>query len=160
VNQVKANLVSVALAHVHTLGTKWAASIRAEGVLGSLRAPVTCDDRAIRDPASDCYGGTRSDDRWQPGVFGIEAALGFRARGIQPYLGFGYSLLRPRFEVNFTNASGSTDNRQVRVDLQRIAAFAGVSIPLGRLSLSAEAYATPADAISARLVVRTSFSKE
>lgn len=158
VDQVKANLVSVALAHVHPVGNAWVASIRAEAVFGSLRAPVTCDDSALRDPTSVCFGGTRSDDRWQPGIFGVEAAIGWRGRRLQPYAGFGYSLLRPRFEVNFTNASDSTDHRQVAVDLHRLAAFAGITLPLGRLSLSAEAYATPSDAVSARLVIRAPLS--
>jgi hypothetical protein len=155
VDQVKADLVGVALAHVHRLDRTWAVSLRAEGVFGSLRAPVTCDDAAIRDPASDCYGGTRSDDRWQPNILGVETAVGRRIGVVQPYAGVGYSRLRPRFEVNFTDAADSTDHRRIEVNLVRIAVFAGITVRLDRATISAEAYATPADAVAARVVVRT-----
>ena len=159
IDQVRANLIGLAIAHPHPLGRGWVLGLRAEAVLGSLRAPVTCPDAALRDPTSQCFGGTRSDDRWQPGVFGAEAVVGAGRANLRPHFGVGYSVLRPRFEVNFTNAADSTDHRRVEVNLQRIAVFAGVTMRMGSSSLTAEAYSTPADAITARVVVRTLLAK-
>jgi hypothetical protein len=155
VDEVRANLFGLAIAHPHSLGHGWVLGLRAHAVLGSLRAPVTCPDAAIRDVTSECFGGTRSDDRWQPGVFGAEAVVGEGRANIRPHFGVGYTMLRPRFEVNFTNAADSTDHRQVQVNLERIAIFAGVTMRMGASSFTAEAYSTPADAVTARIVVRT-----
>ncbi|MGH7592975.1 MAG: hypothetical protein ACRELE_03870 [Gemmatimonadales bacterium] len=152
---VRANLIGLAITHPHPLGHGWVLGLRAEAVLGSLRAPITCDDAALRDVSSDCFGGTRSDDRWQPGVFGAEAVIGGGRGRIRPHLGIGYNWLRPRFEVNFTNAADSTDHRRIQVNLQRVAVFAGVTTRIGWGSVTAEAYSTPADAVTARLVFRT-----
>jgi hypothetical protein len=159
VDEVRANLIGLAIAHPHPLGHGWVLGLRAHAVLGSLRAPVTCPDAAVRDVTSECFGGTRSDDRWQPGVFGAEAVVGGGRSNIRPHFGVGYTMLRPRFEVNFTNAADSTDHRQVQVNLQRIALFAGVTMRMGSSSLTAEAYSTPADAVTARIVVRTLIAK-
>lgn len=60
-----------------------------------------------------------------------------------------------RFEVDFTNAADSTDHRRIQVNLTRIAVFAGIAVRLDRTTISAEAYATPSDAVAARVVVRT-----
>ena len=155
VNEVKANLVGLAIARPFALAAGWYLGVRVHAVLGSLNAPVTCNDAALRDATSECFGGTRSNDRWQPGVFGAEAVVGAGRARIRPYLGVGYTMLRSRFRVDFTNAAGSTDNTQVNVDLERVALFAGVMWRLGQSSITAEAYSTPADAVTARLVVRT-----
>lgn len=155
VNGVKANLVGLAIAHPFQLSRGWYLGVRAHGVLGSLHAPVTCDDAALRNPASECYQGTRSDDSWQPGIFGAEAVVGAGTSSLRPHLGVGYSWLRPRFQVDFTNSAGSTDRTKVVVNLERVALFGGITWSLKRSSVTAEAYATPADAVAARLVVRT-----
>ncbi len=126
VNQFSANLVGLAVARPFRLPNGWYLGVRADALLGSLDGPVTCDDKAIADPTSECYHGTRSDDSWTPGVFGAEAVVGAGNGKIRPHFGVGYTMLRPRFQVNFTNAQGSTDHRQVNVDLDRIALFAGV----------------------------------
>ena len=159
VEEVRANLVGLAIAHPFPLGRGWVLGLRADGVLGSLHAPVTCSDAALRDVTSECFGGTRSNDRWQPGVFGAEAVIGAGRANIRPHFGVGYTMLRPRFQVDFTNASGVTDHRQVNVNLQRVAVFAGVTARFGSSSVTAEAYSTPVDAVSARLVVRTALAK-
>ena len=155
VNQVTANLLGLAIARPFRLGGGWYLGLRAETVIGSLHGPITCDDKAIADPTSECYHGTRSDDTWRPGIMGAEAVIGAGRGNIRPHLGVGYTMLRPRFQVHFTNAQGSTDQRQVNVDLNRMALFGGVTWLLNRTSMTAEAYATPADAVTARFVVRT-----
>jgi hypothetical protein len=158
VNEVKANLAAVAVARAFSLGSSWSLGLRAHAVFGALHAPVTCDDAELRDAASECYQGTRSNDRWQPGVYGVEAVVGSGAT-VRPYLGIGYNWLRPRFRVDFTNAAGSTDNTEIDANLQRVALFGGVSWQLRRWSLSGEGYATPKDAISVRLVARASLGR-
>ncbi len=159
VNEVKANLLGLAVARPFALAPGIYLGLRLHAVFGSLNAPVTCDDAALRDPSSECFGGTRSNDSWQPGVFGAEAVVGAGRGKIRPYAGVGYTMLRPRFQVDFTNAAGSTDNTQVDVNLTRVALFGGVMWQVGRSSITAEAYSTPADAVTARLVVRTLLSR-
>lgn len=154
VEGVRANLVGVAIGRELSVGRRWVARPRLHALLGALRAPITCDDEALTDPASECFGGTRSNDRWQPGVFGAEVAVARRAARWIPHVGIGYSHLRPRFQVDFTNAQGSTDRRRVSVDLHRLAVFGGVTYGNGAWSLTTEAYATLGDRITGRAVVR------
>lgn len=155
VNHVRANLIGLAVAHPFALAGGWSLGLRAHAVFGSIHAPVTCSDASLHDATSECFGGTRSNDRWQPGVFGAEAVVATGRSNVRPYLGLGYTMLRPRFMVDFTNAAGSTDNTEVRVNLSRVSLFGGLMWRLGRSSITAEAYSTPADAVAARVVVRT-----
>jgi hypothetical protein len=64
------------------------------------------------------------------------------------------NVLHPRFQVNFTNQFGSTDNRRVTVDLTRGALFGGATwAPAPRVGLSAEIYGSPGDAVTGRVVL-------
>lgn len=154
VSGVRADLVSLAVAHPFALSRGWYLGVRAHAVLGALHAPITCDDDALRDATSECFGGTRSDDRWRPGVYGVEAVVGGGRGTVKPHAGVGYTHLAPRFRVHFTNAQGETDRRRVEVDLDRAALFGGLTVPLGALRLTREAYATLGDAMIGRLVLR------
>ncbi len=154
VHQVQANLVGLGVGRLVRLSERWLLLPRVHALLGELDAPVTCSAAAIDDPASECFGGNRSDDRWRPGVFGAEVAVSRTGHAVVPHLGLGYSLLRPRFQVHFTNALGETDRRRVIVDLERVALFAGVTASKGGWHLTAEGYATIGDRLTARLVVR------
>lgn len=154
VQDVKANLVGVAIAHPFALASGWYLGVRAHAVLGALHAPITCDDDALRDATSECFNGTRSDDRWRPGVYGVEAVVGGGRGRIKPHAGVGYTHLAPRFQVHFTNAAGDTDTRRVEVDLDRAALFGGLTVPLGAMRLTGEAYATLGDAVVGRVVLR------
>lgn len=151
---VRANLVGLAVGREVPLAGPWVARPRLHAVLGSLRAPITCDDDALIDPASECFEGTRSNDRWRPGVLGVELAVARRAVPWMPHAGIGYTHLRPRFRVDFTNAQGSTDRRRVSVDLHRMAVFGGVSYAVASWLVTTEAYATLGDRITGRLVLR------
>ncbi len=155
VNQVSASLVGLAIARPFRLADGLYLGLRAHTVVGSLHGPITCDAKAVADATSECYHGTLSDDRWHPGLIGAEAVIGAGRGNIRPHLGVGYTVMHPRFQVNFTNAQGSHDQRQVNVDLHRVALFGGVTLRVKQTSLTAEAYATPEDAVTARLVVRT-----
>jgi hypothetical protein len=157
VNGVKANLFSLALARNMELAEGVTAAVRAHATVGSVHAPVTCDRDALTDPASECFHGQESDDRLSPNIFGLDASVGWSMAGgrLRPYVGTGYSRLQPRFQVNFTNQFGSTDNTEVEVDLNRVAFFGGAGWQLnGRLAVTGEIYAVPADAVTGRLVVR------
>lgn len=155
--EVEANLVGVALSRVTALNDKGAVvSLRAHGSFGTIKAPVTCNDAALQDTTSPCYQGTRSDDSFKPNVVGLELAVGWAlGRAIRPYLGAGYSHLAPRFQVNFTDQFGDTDQRKVEVNLNRGALFAGFSwSATTAVELSGELYAIPTDAITGRLIGR------
>ena len=158
VSGVKANLFGFSVAK--SIGTfdGPVASIRAHTTLGALRAPVTCDDEALADPQSECFEGTRSDDRFAPNIFGFDAAAGLPlAQGrVRAYAGAGFSWLRPRFQVHFINRDGQLDDSRVEVNLTRVALFGGGTWEAtSRIGITGEIYAQPADAVTARLVVRT-----
>jgi hypothetical protein len=158
VRGIKANLfgISVEKAFGHLDGL--VAALRVHATFGSVRAPITCDDEAREDPASECFGGIRSDDRLRPNIMGIDLAVGGPvAEGrLRPYGGIGYNRLQPRFQVDYTNQVGELDDRRVEVDLDRFVLFGGATWQTAdRLSLTGELYAVPADAITARVIVRT-----
>jgi hypothetical protein len=157
VHGVKANLFGFALARNVGLTKGVTAALRAHATFGSVRAPVTCDEAGLRDPASECFHGQVSDDKLSPNIFGLDASVGWKMAGgrLRPYVGTGYSRLQPRFQVNFTNQFGFTDNTEVEVNLNRVAFFGGAGWQLTQgLVLTGEIYAVPADAVTGRLVVR------
>jgi hypothetical protein len=158
VNQVKANLFGLALSASAALGSGGpAVGLRAHATFGVIHAPITCDDAALRDPTSECFGGTRSDDEFHPATLGAEAAIGWPLLGgrLRPYGGVGYSRLRPRFRVNFTNSSGDTDRTRVEVNLDRTALFGGASwLVRSHVELTGEVYGALADGVIARVAIR------
>src|SRR6185436_1400668 len=117
------------------------AALRAHATFGSVHAPITCDDRALHDPASECFGGTRSDDRLSPNILGLDLAVGGSLGRLRPYGGVGYNRLQPRFQVNFTNRFGELDDRRVDVNLNRLVLFGGATWQLaGRMGVTGELY--------------------
>jgi hypothetical protein len=158
VSQVKANLFAVALSGSAALApVGLTVGLRAHATFGVIHAPITCDDDALRDPASECFGGTRSDDEFRPGTLGLEAAVGWPLLGgrLRPYGGAGYTRLKPRVRVNFTNSVGDTDRRRVKVNLDRAALFGGASwLAAPGVELTGEIYGAPADGVIARLAIR------
>jgi hypothetical protein len=158
VHGVKANLFGISVEKAFGRLDGLVAAIRAHATFGSVRAPITCDDDALEDPASECFGGSRSDDRLRPNIMGVDLAVGGPLAGghLRPYGGVGYNRLQPRFQVNFTNQFGELDNRRVEVDLDRLVLFGGATWQAAeRLGITGELYAAPADAVTGRLIVRT-----
>ena len=153
--EVKANFVSVALSRSLPLGDAGTLFTgRLHATIGSMHAPITCPDDALADTLSECYQGTRSNDRFSPNIFGAELAFTFpRANGrFRPYLGAGYSILHPRFQVHFRNAQGTLDRRKVEVNLRRVAVFGGATLAVSPdFLLSGEVYSTPLDQVTARV---------
>ena len=156
-NGAKANLVGLALGRVFRLGSRgMVLGLRAHATAGSIHAPITCDDKALQDPTSECFGGTRSDDRYKPNIFGLEGTLGWSLGGgrFRPFMGGGYNLLHPRFQVHFRNQAGQLDMRKVTVDLNRGVLFGGATwSPSGSWSFTGEIYSAPTDAVTGRAVV-------
>lgn len=161
VNGVKANLWGFAVSRTVPINPKGGTFFgRVHATIGSIHAPYTCPDEALQDPLSECFQGTRSDDRYSPNIFGIEMGFGFPLIGgkLRTYAGGGYNILHPRFQVNFTNAVDSTDRRKVEVNLSRWVVFGGVTLAASRsLSLSGEVYSSPADVVTARARVSLLF---
>jgi hypothetical protein len=158
VNGVKANLFGVSVEKAFGRWDGIVGAVRAHATFGSIHAPITCDDEALRDDTNECFGGTRSDDRLSPNILGLDIALGgsLASGRLRPYGGAGYNRLQPRFQVNFTNAFGQLDNRRVEVDLDRFVVFGGATWQVAeRLGLTGELYAAPADAVTGRVIVRT-----
>ena len=162
IDGVKANLFGLALQRPTALGSILTGTIRGHATLGTIYAAFTCPDEALEDPASECYQGTRSDDTYQPNIFGLEGILSAVLAGgrFRPYFGLGYSHLAPRFQVNFTNRQGSLDNRKVIVDLNRGTVFGGATwVASPRWTLSGEVYSAPADAVTGRLIGRVNLGQ-
>ena len=155
-NQVKANLLGLSLQRSFPIARQATMlTVRAHAAFGLIQAPITCNDEALGDPTSECFQGTRSDDRYHPNTFGVEGAASWSLGGgrVRPFLGGGLNILHPRFQVNFTNQFGSTDNRKVTVDLTRGALFGGGTwVPTGGLGLTGEIYAAPGDAVTGRVM--------
>jgi hypothetical protein len=159
VNGVKASLFGISVEKAFGRLDGLVAAVRAHATFGSVHAPITCDTDALADVTSECFGGTKSDDRLSPNILGLDLALGgWLADGrLRPYAGAGYNRLQPRFQVNFTNRFGQVDRRRVEVDLDRLVVFGGATWqPAERLAVTGELYAAPADAVTARVIVRTS----
>lgn len=153
-NGVRANLFGLALSYGSRLASNTGFVVRAHGSFGRINAPITCPDEQLTNTLSECYQGTRSDDRYRPNVVGVETMVHWTGR-VQPYVGVGYNRLMPRFQVNFVNSQNSLDNRRVEVDLDRLAIFGGVRWQANQTwSLSGELYTAPSDAVTARAAIR------
>jgi hypothetical protein len=154
-NGLKADLFGFSLSKAIAWENGLVAAVRAHATVGSIRAPITCDQEALSDPVSECFQGTLSNDKYSPNVYGADLSFGFGRGSIRPYFGGGYNRLQPRFQVNFQNRFGSIDSTRVQVDLNRAVFFGGASWQmLDRIDLTGEVYAAPADAVTARLVLR------
>ena len=163
VGDAKPNLGSLALSEVRQVAD-WSdlgsltLAVRAHTTFGQVNGPITCAANAIQttDPASPCYSTHTSDDRFVPTMFGGEAALGLTTlRGLLAvYAGGGFTWLRPRLQVGFTDAHGNTDHTRVEVDLTRGTVFGGVTArPWRGLELSAQVYSVPADTTTWRFAL-------
>jgi hypothetical protein len=153
-NDVRPNLWAFAISRTVVLGPKTVFMGRVHAVIGSIKAPFVCPESALSDPTSQCFGGTQSNDTYKPNIFGVELGVGFpRAGGhVRPYLGAGYNILHPRFQVDRRDSANNVDNQKVSVNLSRLALFGGLTLaPSAAWNLSGEAYSTPSDLVTARV---------
>ncbi|HEV8123866.1 MAG TPA: hypothetical protein VGP80_06485 [Gemmatimonadales bacterium] len=155
VKGAKPSIFGVALTRTFALGGM-TLGLRGHATVGVIHAPIVCDDAALKDPISECFNGTKSNEEFHPNIFGADASVGWTLGGgrFQPYLGGGFNVLHPRFRVNFTNQFGQVDRRRVEVDLQRAVLFAGASwFPGTRFAISGQIYSAPTDAVTGRVAV-------
>jgi len=155
-NGVKSNLVGLSVARGFSLGERGTVlTLRAHGTFGLIRAAITCPEEELQNPSSECFQGTPSDDRYHPTTIGLEGVFGWPLGGgrVRPFVGAGLNLLRPRFQVNFTNQFGELDDTKIRVNLTRGALFGGATWAAARgLGLSGEIYGAPGDAVTGRVM--------
>jgi hypothetical protein len=157
VGGVRANLFGLSVAKSFGRPDGVVLALRSHATFGTVRAPITCDDDALADPSSECYGGQRSDDLFRPNILGADltGAIPLARGRLRTYAGIGYNRLRPRFQVHFVNQFGELDRRRVEVNLERVATFGGVTWAVSpRLGVTGELYAVPADGVSGRVIVR------
>lgn len=160
IGDIKPNLWSFALSRTVPMSTKGAMFMgRIHTTLGSIRAPITCSAAAVL-AAGPCFNGTKSNDRFSPNIFGVELAFAWPlAQGrLRPYLGAGYNILHPRFEVSYTDSLGQANHQKTRVNMSRYTLFGGATLEaVPGLLLSAEAYSAPSDLITARVRLNVMF---
>lgn len=150
------NLFAVALAYAHAIGTGGMSyAIRSHFTIGSVKGPITCSPDVIQvdNPAGACYATDPSEDTYKPNMLGFEGALGFGGNSrLSTYIGAGYTMLRPRFQVGYIDATGNVDDTKIIVNLHRVAAFAGGRLKLSdAVGLTAELYSVPEDITTFRL---------
>ncbi|HWA16332.1 MAG TPA: hypothetical protein VG817_07860 [Gemmatimonadales bacterium] len=154
IDGVKANLWSFAVSRSVLLNPRGAVLMgRVHGTIGHVRAPFVCGEGDIDEPGNECEGTEISNDKYSPNIFGVELGVGWAWAGgrLRPYLGGGYNILHPRFQVDHEEGTGEIDDRKVEVNLSRWVVFGGLTLQATpRFALSAEGYSSPSDNITAR----------
>lgn len=159
---VKANLFSFSFSRTVPLNPNGSSLLtgRLHGTVGSVKGPFVCGEEDIEDTASECFDSEISEDRFSPNIFGVELAVGWNWAGgrLHPYVGGGYNILHPRFQVDHRDAAGELDDRKVEVNLSRWVIMGGLTfLATPRFSLSGEAYSSPADNVTARAKLAYAF---
>ena len=130
-------------------------TLRAHATFGHVEGPITCPSKSLQlnSTSQPCYGSTASDDRYSPGMMGVEGLLGWTSSDrFAGYVGTGYTSLKPRFQVNFTPAGGVLDDTKVLVDLSRAAVMAGGRYAVAKsIMLTGEVYSVPSDVTTVRV---------
>jgi hypothetical protein len=153
----RATVASVAVARAQTLwflDPRLTLLVRAHGTMGRVTGAIVCPRASLQltEAAAPCYGTTPSRDHYYPNSLVIEVAVGASARRLSAYVGGGATRLTPHFQAGFTDANGVTDRTTVDVALMRGSAFGGGSLRVrDELRISAQLYAVPADATTARI---------
>lgn len=138
----------------HSGGSTWL-TLRGHATFGKVSGPITCPADQIQTSSASrpCYGRKASDDTYRPNMFGGEGILGWTGSGrLSAYAGAGYTSIKPRFDVNFTYATGVLDDTRVVLDDTRITAFIGGALRVSpRAALTAELYSVPQDVTTIRV---------
>ena len=129
---------------------------RVHGTAGEVRGPITCPSDALQqaDAARPCFGPKPSRDTFKPTMAGYEGVISTAAWDgrVAFYAGAGENFLRPRFQVGFTDATGSVDETLIAVNLTRITMFAGVTAEVSSsFDLSGQAYGVREDGVNFRI---------
>lgn len=147
------NLFAAALSYARPLSGQAGLLLRAHTTLGSVKGPITCSSEVIQTTNASglCYARQPSEDKYTPTMVGVEAALTMNGAKGSAYAGAGYTSLKPRFQVGFTDANNVLDDTKIEVDLSRMALFAGGAYHLSpRIALTTEVYSVPKDVTTIR----------
>ena len=155
------NMGSLALSYTRPLraeltGDPLLLTVRAHATFGDVHGPITCAQSQLQqsDASQPCFGSNPSRDTFEPNMFGAEGAVGTTTSHgrLGVYAGAGFTWLRPRFQVGFTDGSGITDSTRIVVNLTRATIFGGLTYHLpSAFDVSAQLYAVPADVVTWRL---------
>jgi hypothetical protein len=149
------NLFGMALSRTWYVSPGATLSLRAHLTRGWVRGPVTCDRRSLQlqDPMAACYGAAPSRDRYSPNVTGLQLSLG-RELGSRLRVGLagGWSMMEPRFQVWFRDATGFLDSTRVVASLRRWNAQLAFEYTLNRKATAVAAvFSVPEDVNLVRL---------
>lgn len=131
--------------------------IRGNAAFGTVSGAFTCTEARVQDPTSTCFGGSVSDDKFKPGVYGADVLLGgnFAEGRLRPYLGGGYAYLSPSFEVNRTDRFGNLDNTIVVSTMSRATITGGVTFDISKkISLTGQYFTFVSDGSSVSVTFR------
>lgn len=150
------NLFSVALSWTRALPAPGMVfALRGHATIGEVSGPITCSPDVIQttNPFGSCYATEPSDDTYKPTMFGAEGILGFGAgTKLRPYIGVGFTSLRPEFQVGYVDAANNVDDTRIEVSLSRVTAFAGGAYQLSpRFAVTTEVYSVPQDVTTIRV---------
>ena len=150
------NLFSAALS-TEILSTLLAATpvrllVRAHGTVGKVEGAITCSKDMLQQSTRlrSCFGTNPSKDRYEPNIFGGEAALAFGMPSgrVGAYLGGGATSINPKFQVGFTSQDGAVDTTRVEPServIRPVFLAGGWVQPLSRIDLGLQLYSVPAD---------------
>jgi len=154
VNGVQSNVFSIAGGRNVISGKSTIVRVRGFYSFGSIKGPFTCSTADTQDPTNTtCYGGQESNDSFHPKELSGDLSVAFAMGGgkLLPYLSAGIGFLHPRFNVNYTDSLGVTDQTEIKDNLVAFTAAAGITWkPSQRFQMSAEGYSAVGSGWTAR----------
>jgi hypothetical protein len=138
---------ALALEKPFLLSPSWRLGVRAYGLLGRLRADVTCSagevaagDDPVRNPFR-CVKPSKDESRQR--VAGLEVVVGHDGRSrLEPYVGLGLSYMNLEFDVNAVYSGGRVEDHTVQLTSgTTVSAAAGLTYAAGtRLRVTGELF--------------------
>jgi opacity protein-like surface antigen len=157
VNGVQSNVFSIAGGRNVVSGKKTIMRVRGFYTFGSIKGPFTCSTADTQDPNNTtCFGGQESNDSFHPKElsFDLSVAYAMGNRKLLPYFSAGIGFPHPRFNVNYTDSLGITDQTEIKDNLTAFTVAGGLSwLPSPKFQMSAEAYSAVGQGWTARALI-------
>jgi hypothetical protein len=157
INGVQSDVFSIAGGRNVISGKNTMMRIRGFYSFGSVKGPFTCSTADTQDPTNTtCYGGQESKDSFHPKELGFELSLAFAmaSRKLLPYFSAGLGFPRPRFNVNYTDSLGITDQTEIKENFTVFTLAGGLTWrPSQRFQMSAEAYSAVGQGVTGRALI-------
>ena len=157
INGVQSNVFSIAGGRNVISSPKTIMRVRGFYTFGSVKGPFTCSTADTQDPSNTtCFGGQESDDSFHPKELSFDLSLAYALgnRTLLPYLSAGVGFPHPRFNVNYTDASGTTDQTEIKDNLVAFTLAGGLTWrPSQRFQMSAEAYSAVGEGVTGRALI-------